>query len=45
MAGLSEAQRTQVGRLWREKLRIDPDMPNRGQSFVRIMEYVAGNLE
>ena len=45
MAGLSDAQRTQVGRLWREKLRIDPDMPNRGQSFVRIMEYVAGNLK
>ena len=43
MAGLSDAQRTQVGQLWREKQRIDPDMRNRGQSFVRIMEYVAGN--
>ena len=45
MAGLSEAQRAQVGKLWQEKQRIDPDMPNRGQSFVKIMEYVAGNLK
>jgi len=41
MAGLSQAQRARIGRLWKEKQRIDPDMPNRGESFVRIMEYVA----
>ena len=26
---------------WKEKEEIDPDMPNRGASFVKIMEYVA----
>ena len=40
MAGVSQAQRTRIGQLWKEKRRIDPDMPNHGQSFVRIMEYV-----
>jgi arylsulfatase A len=43
MAGLSQAQRARIGQLWKEKRRIDPDMSNRGKSFVRIMEYVAGN--
>ena len=27
--------------LWKEKQKIDPDMPNRGYSFVKIMTYVA----
>ena len=41
MAGLRNAQKGRVGRLWKEKQRIDPHMPNRGQSFVKIMEHVA----
>jgi len=41
MEKLSGAQRARIGQLWKEKVRIDPNMPNRGQSFVRIMEYVA----
>ena len=41
MAQLSEEQRGRIGQLWREKERIDADMPNRGFSFVKIMEYVA----
>ncbi len=41
MAGLTEEQRNRIGRLWVEKQRIDPDMPNRGSSFVKIMAYVA----
>ena len=45
MEGLSGEQRGRIGRLWQEKVRIDPDMPNRGASFVRIMEYVAGSGE
>jgi hypothetical protein len=42
MEGLSPEQRGRIGQLWKAKERIDPDMPNRGASFVRIMEYVAG---
>ncbi len=41
MAELSEGQRGTIGRLWKEKEKIDPDMPNRGYSFVRILTYVA----
>ena len=43
VAGLSEAQRARLGQLWQQKQRIDPNMPNRGASFVKILEYVAGN--
>ena len=43
IAGLSGAQRARIGQLWKEKQRLDPNMPNRGKSFVRIMEYVAGH--
>ena len=43
MAGLSEEQRAKLGQLWKEKQQIHPDMPNRGVSFVKILEYVAGN--
>jgi streptogramin lyase len=43
MAKLSSRQRARIGRLWAEKRKADPDMPNAGQSFVRIMEYVAAN--
>ena len=42
LAGLSPRQRARIGKLWAEKQRVDPDMPNRGASFVRILEYVAG---
>ncbi len=45
MAGLSETQRARIGQLWKEKQRIDPHMPNRGASFVRILEYVANNAK
>jgi hypothetical protein len=41
MAELTEEQRGTVGRLWKEKEKTDPDMPNRGYSFVKIMMYVA----
>jgi len=41
MIGLSEGQRARIGQLWKEKEKIDPDMPNRGASFVKILEYVA----
>jgi len=43
MAELSGAQRAKVGQMWQEKQRIDPAMPNRGASFVKILEYVAAN--
>ena len=42
---LTEVQRGRLGKLWKEKQRIDPDMPNRGASFVKILEYVAGGAE
>ena len=40
MAELSEPQRARIGQLWQQKEKIDPDMPNRGYSFVKILEYV-----
>jgi len=42
MAGLNPAQRARVGQLWKEKRRLDPNMPDRGASFVRILTHVAG---
>jgi len=42
LAELSPQQRGRIGQLWREKQRIDPNMPNRGFSFVRILAFVAG---
>ncbi len=41
MAGLKPEQRARVGQLWKEKRRLDPDMPNPGASFVRILTHVA----
>jgi len=41
MAGLSEKQRARIGELWQAKQRLHPQMPNRGASFVKILEYVA----
>ena len=39
---LSPEQSTRVNQLWKKKQGIDPDMPNRGFSFVKILAYVAG---
>lgn len=41
MAGLTSGQKARIKKLWDEKQKNDPNMPNRGASFVRIMEYVA----
>ena len=41
MAGLKPEQRDRVGQLWKEKRRLTPKMKNVGQSFVRILNYVA----
>ena len=43
MAELNAQQRARIGQLWAEKRRLDPDMPNRGMSFVKIMAYVIDN--
>ena len=43
MAGLSGAQKARIAKLWADKRRVHPQMPNRGKSFVKIMEYVAKN--
>ena len=45
MAGLKPEQRQRVGQLWKEKRRLDPDMPNPGASFVRILTHVAGDSD
>ena len=45
MAELTEEQRGTIGRLWKEKETIDPNMPNRGYSFVKIMTYVANGAK
>ena len=45
MAGLKPEQRARVGQLWKEKRRLDPDMPNPGASFVRILTHVAEGAE
>ncbi len=44
MAGLKPEQRARVGQLWKEKRRLDPDMPNPGASFVKILTHVAENV-
>ena len=41
MAGLKPEQRARVGELWKEKRRLDPNMPNPGASFVKILTHVA----
>ena len=41
MAGLKPEERVRVGQLWKEKRRLNPDMPNPGASFVRIITHVA----
>ena len=41
MESLKPEQRGRIGRLWKEKRRLQPKMENAGMSFVRILEYVA----
>jgi len=41
METLNDEQRSRLGQLWKEKERTDPNMPNRGSSFVKILAYVA----
>ncbi|HJN11248.1 MAG TPA: sulfatase-like hydrolase/transferase [Pirellulaceae bacterium] len=41
METLKPEQRGRIGRLWKEKRRLQPKMQNAGMSFVRILEYVA----
>jgi len=41
MGGLKPEQRARVGQLWNEKRRLDPNMPNPGASFVKILTHVA----
>jgi len=43
MAGLKPEQRARVGQLWKEKRRLDSDMPNPGASFIKILTHVAGD--
>ena len=45
MAGLKPKQRARVGQLWKEKRRIDPDMPNPGSSYIKILTHVAEGAE
>ena len=45
MAGLKPEQRARVGQLWKEKRRLNPDMPNPGASFVRILTHVAAGAK
>ncbi len=40
---LTEKQKHRIHILWQEKRKADTDIPNAGQHFVRIMEYVAKN--
>ncbi|MCH1506707.1 MAG: hypothetical protein L7V86_24230 [Verrucomicrobiales bacterium] len=41
MEGMTTKQRARLGHLWKEKQRLDPKMPNRGRSFIRILEFTA----
>ncbi|MBL7223148.1 MAG: hypothetical protein ISS72_04785 [Candidatus Brocadiae bacterium] len=42
-AGLSGRQKARLGQLWAARQRVHPKMPNRGASFVKILEYVAAD--
>jgi hypothetical protein len=41
MAQMKDEQRARIGQLWKLKEKLDPGMPNRGFSFVKILTYVA----
>ncbi len=43
MKTLTNNQKHRIHILWQEKRKSDPDMPNAGRHFARIMEYVAKN--
>ena len=43
MAGMSARQRGLVGQMWQQQQTVNPNMSNRGASFVRILEHVAEN--
>ncbi|MCF7849138.1 MAG: sulfatase-like hydrolase/transferase, partial [Kiritimatiellales bacterium] len=45
MKKMTNEQRVRLRTLWKEKQRLDPDMPNRGASFVKILEHVASEEE
>lgn len=42
MKSLSDQQKKRIHELWTAKQKSDPQMRDRGQQFVRIMEFVAG---
>ena len=42
IAEMKPNQRPLVGALWKEQQRLHPNMKNRGHSFIRILEYIAG---
>jgi YVTN family beta-propeller protein len=42
MGKMEDSQRSRVGQLWKEREKSDPQMTNRGASFVKIMMFVAG---
>ncbi|MEM7699823.1 MAG: hypothetical protein AAF236_15620, partial [Verrucomicrobiota bacterium] len=37
---LTPEQRAEIGKLWRDQQEQFPDMKNRGQSFIRILDYI-----
>jgi len=41
MASLKPEQRARVGQLWKEKGRLNSDMPNPGASFIKILTHIA----
>ncbi len=43
MRKLTDKQKYRIHILWQEKRKADPNMPNAGRHFTRIMEYVAKN--
>ena len=43
LAQMTDRQKALLARLWAQKRRIDPQMPNRGASFVKIMAYAIDN--
>ncbi|MDA7936802.1 hypothetical protein N9B79_00345, partial [bacterium] len=43
MGRLKPEQRARVGQLWKEKRRLDPNLPNPGASFIKILTHVAGD--
>lgn len=43
LGGMSERQRGLVGQMWQQQRTVNPNMSNRGASFVRVMEHVAEN--